>query len=48
MHFCEASAKTNENVQKIFFDLSKAILEKVVNNEIDVTNEVSSASSSHN
>jgi len=34
--FCESSAKTGENVGKIFIDLAKQVLYKVINGDIDI------------
>ncbi len=40
MMFIECSAKTKENIAKVFENVAKVILQKVVNLEIDVKNEV--------
>ena len=40
MMFMECSAKTKENIAKVFEDVAKVILQKVINLEIDVQNEV--------
>ena len=40
MDYLETSAKTGENVEKLFTNLAEIILKKVDSDDIDLTNEV--------